>query len=267
MHSYLTAAKTPLIINQSLSTPSFIPPKIHWDNACSYNITNSPQLFQKLIPLTSPIPIGGIGGRCLATHAGYLKCLPSHNYINFALFSPDSPQTLLSLGQLHSCGGGYTTTVKPHSIAIYADSTALLDTTPLLLNSNLYTANVLQIITAMQTNPHLLQPPHHTPPSCTQFTASIRKFIQQHPPAKSTIKTAYIKAFLNEASLPTRSSLRSLTTKPDLHPDLFLSQQNSHSTKPHHRPSKNCLSSSNIHRAIPSHPCSQFASLFNSTHS
>jgi hypothetical protein len=138
LHSYLTAAETPLIINQSLSTPSFIPPKIHWDNACNYNITNSPQLFQKLIPLTSPIPIGGIGGRCLATHAGYLKCLPSPNYINFALFSPDSPQTLLSLGQLHICGGGYTITVKSHSIAIYADSTTLLDTTSLLLNSNLY---------------------------------------------------------------------------------------------------------------------------------
>ncbi len=64
------------------------------------------------------------------------------------------------------------------------------------------------------TNPcDLLQPPQ-TPPSCTQFTASIRKFIQQHPPAKTIIKTASIKAFLNEASLPTRSSLRSLKTKP-----------------------------------------------------
>jgi hypothetical protein len=63
----------------------------------------------------------------------------------------------------------------------------------------------------MQNNPHLLNPPH-TSPSCTQFTVSIRKFIQQHPPAKSTIKTAYIKAFLNEASLPNRSPLRSLKT-------------------------------------------------------
>ena len=41
-----------------------------------------------------------------------------------------------------------------------------------------------------------------TPPSCTQLTASIRKFIQQHPPTKPTIKTVYIKAFFNEASLP-----------------------------------------------------------------
>ena len=66
----------------------------------------------------------------------------------------------------------------------------------------------------MQNNSHLLNPPH-TPPSCTQFTASIRKFIQLNPPAKSIIKMAYIKAFLNEASLPNRSSpLRSLKTNP-----------------------------------------------------
>jgi hypothetical protein len=78
----------------------------------------------------------------MATHAGYLKCLPSYNFMNFALFSPDSPQTLLSLGQPHSCGGSYHTRSTPNRIEISTDLTTILDITPLLDNSNLYNANL-----------------------------------------------------------------------------------------------------------------------------
>ena len=47
--------------------------KIDWDNACSYNLTNDPRLFDSMHPLTTPLSIGGIGGgKCVATHAGYL---------------------------------------------------------------------------------------------------------------------------------------------------------------------------------------------------
>ena len=176
MNSFLTKAQPSLTINQNLSTPTFSSIKIHWDNACSYNISNSPQVLQQLIPLLSPIPIGGIGGRCHATHAGYLKCLPSTNYMNFALYSSDAPQTLLSLGQLHSCGGTYHSTKNPNILTITADNTITLDITPLNDNSNLYNANIAKILAILHANKHLLLPPTN-PPAVSQFTPSLRKFI------------------------------------------------------------------------------------------
>ena len=54
----------------------------------------------------------------------------------------------------------------------------------------------------MHKHPHLTNPPI-TPPSSTQFTSSIRKFIQQYPPTKANLTTIKIKAFLNQAEIKT----------------------------------------------------------------
>ena len=212
MNSFLTKAQPSLTINQHLSTPTFSSIKIHWDNACSYNISNSQQLFQKLFPLLSPIPIGGIGGRCHATHAGYLKCLPATNYMNFALYSSDVPQTLLSLGQLHSCGGTYHSTKNPNILTITADNTTTLDITPLNDNSNLYNANISKILSILHANPHLLFSPTN-PPTISQFTPSLRKFIQQHPPSTHSIPSIKLHAYLNNLPTNTTSPDDNLATK------------------------------------------------------
>jgi hypothetical protein len=114
--------------------------------------------------------------------------------MNFALFSSDSPQTLLSLGQLHSCGGSYHTRSTPNKIEISTDLTTILDITPLLDNSNLYTANLPFMLATMNKNPHLQHPPNSPPPT-TLFTLSIRKFIQHHPPQSNPLITTTLKAF------------------------------------------------------------------------
>ena len=127
----------------------------------------------------------------------------SNIYPHHKLFS-------LSLGQLHSCGGRRIHHHCPTTLYYYLCG---LNDSPRYIQHHCssstptytYTANVLQIITTMNNNPHLYNPPH-TPPSCIQFTtASIRKFMQQHPPTKSNITTAFIKTFLNETSLPALS--------------------------------------------------------------
>ena len=123
--------------------------------------------------------------------------------MNFALFSADSPQTLLSLGQLHSCGGSYQTKSIPKLIEIRTDSNTVLDSTPLLDNSNLYTANLPHMIATMHKNPHLLQPPSSPPPT-TLFTTSIRKFIQHHPPTPNVITV--VKAFTSPIEVDTSIS-------------------------------------------------------------
>lgn len=114
----------------------------HWDNACSFSITNNTRLLHNLRPLQPPIPIGGVGGSCLATHAGYLSILPSINHMNLALYSKDSPQTLLSLGYIHRCGGSYYTTNQPDNcLVVNATDFITLDTSPLTSNSNLSPVN------------------------------------------------------------------------------------------------------------------------------
>jgi hypothetical protein len=114
--------------------------------------------------------------------------------MNFALYSPDSPQTLLSLGQLHSCGGSYQTRSTPKTIEISTDPATILDITPLLNNSNLYTANLPFILAIMHKNPHLQQPPTSPPPT-TLFTPSIRKFIQHNPPQSNSLISVTLKAY------------------------------------------------------------------------
>ena len=116
--------------------------------------------------------------------------------MNFALYSADVPQTLLSLGQLHSCGGIYYSTKNPNILTIAADTTTTLDITPLNNNSNLYNANIVKILATLHANSHLLSPPPN-PPTTSQFTPALRKFIQQHPPSCHSIPSIALNAYIN----------------------------------------------------------------------
>jgi len=155
------------------------PSPITWDNACSFHITNDITLFSRLYPLPFPIPIGGVGGSSIATHAGYLNCLPSLNYINFALYCPSAPQTLLSLGHLHGCGGSFNTTADPNLLFVYANATILLDTAALLSN-NLYSTSLPRLLAGLN-HPHLHTVPT-SPPPLGLFPSTFKRFITSHPP-------------------------------------------------------------------------------------
>ena len=203
--TFLSGTKTLLNVNQHSSTPPFLLPsfKIHWDNACSYNLSNTAQLFHKLFPLPNPIPIGGVGGHCTATHAGYLKCLPSTHFMNFGLYSSTAPQTLLSLGFLHQCGGHFHTSTNPNSLIIYANSTTQLDSTPLLPNTHLYRANLTHLMHAIRTQPTLR---NITPHSSTlaQFPPLIQQFLTKHPPELPSPPSALLlRAFNGEVTSST----------------------------------------------------------------
>jgi len=135
------------------STPDAL---AHWDNACSFSITNNSRLLSNLRPLQPPISIGGVGGSCLATHAGYLSILPSINHMNLALYSKDFPQTLLSLGHIHRCGGSYHTTNQPDNyLVIKATDTVILDTSPLNSNSNLSPVSYILLNSTKASHPTL----------------------------------------------------------------------------------------------------------------
>ena len=165
------------------STPQISSHPFHWDNACSFHITNKLSLFSHIYPLSPPISIGGVGGPCAATHAGYLSFLPSSNYMNLGLFCPSAPQTLLSLGHLHSCGGGYNTTITPDTIHIFAEPDTLLDIAPLRSHSNLYPSSTGRLLEALQKHPHLSAIPFDPPPA-RLFPPALRRFIAIHPPLK-----------------------------------------------------------------------------------
>ena len=132
--------------------------------------------------------------------------------MNFALYSSDAPQTLLSLGQLHSCGGNYHSTKNPNILTITADNTTTLDITPLNDNSNLYNANISKILSILHANPHLLFSPTN-PPTTSQFTPSLRKFIQQNPPSTHSIPSIKLHAYLNNLPTNTTSPDDNLATK------------------------------------------------------
>lgn len=168
---------------QSLSTPTLSSHSypFHWDNACSFHITNDPNLFTQLFPLSPPISIGGVGGPCAATHAGYLTFVPSLNFMNLGLFCPSAPQTLLSLGHLHSCGGGYSTTINPDTIHIFAEPGTLLDVASLTPHSNLYPSSTDRLLATLRTTPHLSMLPLEPPPP-RLFPPALRRFIAAHPP-------------------------------------------------------------------------------------
>ena len=119
-----------------------------------------------------------MGGSCIATHAGYLNCLPSLNYINLALYCPTAPQTLLSLGHLHQCGEGFSTSPNSLTLSIFANPSTLLDTTTLQPNCNLYPTTLPQLYQTLRSNPTLNCIPTHKPTLSPFF----RHFVHHHPP-------------------------------------------------------------------------------------
>ena len=128
----------------------------------------------------------------MATHAGYLTCLPTLNYINLALYSPTAPQTLLSLGHLHQCGGGFTTSSTSRTLSIFATPTILLDTATLQPNTNLYPTTLSQLYNSLHSNPSLCCLPS-TPPTLSPF---FRHFVLHHPPQTPTT-SAFLSQFTN----------------------------------------------------------------------
>ena len=190
---------TVALINQSLSTPlPFSTPQkpisASWDNACSYSVTNDRTLFTNLYPLHPALHIGGVGGSCLATHAGYLSCLPAVNHMNLGLYCPSTPQTLLSLGHIHSCGGSFSTTASPNALTIFANPATPLATTALKTHSNLYPANIDALRDTLRQHPHLTI--FSLDPSLrSSLPPRLRHFVSQHPPTVPYAPTPFLHAF------------------------------------------------------------------------
>jgi len=101
--------------------------------------------------------------------------------MNLGLYCPNAPQTLLSLGHLHSCGGSFSTTSDPPTVRIFADPTTLLDVVQLTPHSNLYSTTTSQLYSALQTHPHLNSLPATHPPS-RMFPPTLLQFAITHPP-------------------------------------------------------------------------------------
>ena len=101
--------------------------------------------------------------------------------MNFALFSPTAPQTLLSLGHLHACGGTFITTLNPPILQIRSADGTVLDNSRLLSHSNLYPANLPTLLSVLHKLPHLTAPPL-TPPPPGLFPPVLRSFILTHRP-------------------------------------------------------------------------------------
>ena len=101
--------------------------------------------------------------------------------MNVCLYSPTAPQTLLSLGQLHSCGGSFYSSSRPDNLVITADGSTLLDTSPLTPHTNLYPTNHLTLLAALRSSPHLTASPSDRPgPSI--FPPTLNRFIARYPP-------------------------------------------------------------------------------------
>ena len=156
--------------------------KIHWDNACSFHVTNDINLLEQMLPIP-PDTFIGVGGPGKATHVGYLPFLPAINFINIGYYAPDFPQTLLSLGQLHACGGAYASSLDPNIVEIYAidsDPNSLLDTAPLTPGSNMLPTTIRKLATTLASMPSLsIADPSQVPPP--RFPQSLRSFIIEHP--------------------------------------------------------------------------------------
>ena len=137
-----------------------------------------------------PVPpnaFAGIGGSSSATHAGYLKFLPARNFINLAYYAPGFPQTLLSLGQLHACGGSYNSVTDQRtgarSIMVFAvdsDPTSLLDIAPLTLGPNMYPTSA-DILSSATFKKELLRLPNSSTNPPASFPSSLTLFAAQHP--------------------------------------------------------------------------------------
>ena len=146
---------------------------ISWDNCCSYHVTNNKDLLVNMHPIPQN-SFSGVGGSAKATHAGYLLFLPT--------IGPDFPQTLLSLGQLHSCGGQYSTTINPNLLHVYAidgDLDSLIDVTPCQPTSNTCPTTIPKLTQAVIVKPKLFKSQPrvdniHLPPA-------LRNFIKHQP--------------------------------------------------------------------------------------
>lgn len=101
--------------------------------------------------------------------------------MNFALYAPTAPQTLFSLGHLHSCNGTYLTGSDPNRLTISANGVTL-DTATLRPHANLYHASIQSITTALRYHTFLTSPPT-LPPTANLFPPPLHRFIKQHPPS------------------------------------------------------------------------------------
>jgi hypothetical protein len=146
-------------------------------------------------PIT-PDAFAGVGGSSSATHAGYLKFLPSRNFLNLAYYAPKFPQTLLSLGQIHACGGSYNTVDTPKAVKVFAiasDPSTLLDNAPLSKGVNMYPTSE-QILTTATTSHPLLSSINESGCPPLSFPSSLRTFAMQHPQSNLGALLAPLKA-------------------------------------------------------------------------
>ena len=206
---------------------------IHWDNACSFHVTNNPDILLQMRPI-KPDFFHGIGGSNSATHVGYLPCLPNINNINVCYFAPDFPQTLLSLGQIQACGGAYFSHNNPNVVKIYAvasDRNTLIDTAPLTIGSNLLPTTAARLSKTMSENAQLSTPSTKFPQHF--FPHSIRDYICHNPLQQTISKSAFL-----------GYNLRSLKFKPSSGPVSAIPEQDPTSAPPSNSPSTITPSSS-----------------------
>ena len=200
--------KPAIVLSSLQSSLSKERSKIHWDNACSYNVTNDPNLLRQMKPIP-PDTFRGVGGSGSATQVGYLPFMPSINFLNICYYAPDFPQTLLSLGQLHACGGAYESSLTPDAVHIYAidsDPSSLIDIAPLTPGSNLLPTSRNKLEHSLSKNPSLsyVNPSQEPPP---RFPLSLRNFIAQNPYLKPPPKLALppvMKALVAPLRIPLR---------------------------------------------------------------
>ena len=114
--------------------------------------------------------------------------------MNVCLYSPTAPQTLLSLGQLHSCGGSFHSSTRPDHLLITADGSTILDSSPLTPHTNLYPTSRPNLMAALHSSPHLTLPPSGRPPT-SLFPPTITRFITQHPPSPPTVTHPTLHAY------------------------------------------------------------------------
>ena len=134
--------------------------------------------------------------------------------MNVCLYSPTAPQTLLSLGQLHSCGGSFHSTNHPDQLLIKADESCVLDASLLTQHTNLYPASHPTLLAALRSFPHLSEAPSRRPHP-TLFPPALTRFIARHP-YTAPLPCAYI-----TTPLPLSSPLttpNSSNSSPDLLP-------------------------------------------------
>ena len=190
-HSFTVPPSTSTLTSLRASLTKQPNSKINWDNACSYHVTNDSTLLSQMqkIPTDNFL---GIGGSSSVTHVGYLPFLPSKNFMNVCYFAPDFPQTLLSLGQLQTCGGAYSSHNNPNVVKIYAiasDHKSLIDTAPLTPGTNLLATTPSLLNKSILENLSLSVINKPTPPPT--FPKSLQEFVINHP-FQQTNKSSFL---------------------------------------------------------------------------